>query len=163
MATQGEERARRLEELVARLRQQVEGLSREALYAEPGEGAWSVMKVLAHVSEILSYWSRQAQVVAARDQNSQPFGRTPEDPDRIAAVEAHAHDALDGMLARLGEALAGATAILSAIPAGGWARTARHARRGEMTVEQIVDQFLVEHVQEHTQQVESVQVALTAR
>jgi uncharacterized damage-inducible protein DinB len=156
----GEERARRLETAVEGLRRRVECLGAEVLYREPAEGEWSAMAALAHVAEILPYWSRQAREVAARDRDNQPFGRTHEDPDRIAAVEQHAHDRLDEVLPRLAAGLEEAAATLRAIPPEGWARTARHARRGEMTVEQAVDGFLVAHVEEHVQQIEATLRAL---
>jgi uncharacterized damage-inducible protein DinB len=156
----GEERARRLEATVEALRRRVEGLGAEVLYREPAEGEWSAMATLAHVAEVLPYWARQAREVAARDRNGQPFGRTHEDPDRIAAVERHAHDRLDEVLPRLSAGLREATATLRAIPPEGWARTARHARRGEMTVEQAVDGFLVAHVEEHAEQIEATLRAL---
>ena len=156
----GEERARRLESAAEGLLQRLEGLEGDAVYQEPGEGEWSVMKALAHVAEILPYWSRQAQAVA-EGEGGQPFGRTHEDPDRIAAVEEHAHDSLDEVLHRLRAGLGEATATLRAIPPDGWARTGRHSRRGEMTVEEIVDLFLIEHVEEHAGQVQAVMDSLS--
>lgn len=157
--TTGEERARRLETVVEGLLERLEGLDGDAVYQEPGEGEWSVMKALAHVAEILPYWAGQARDVAEGDAK-QPFGRTHEDPDRIAAVEEHARDPLDEVLPRLRSGLAEAAATLRAIPADGWTRTGRHARRGEMTVAQIVDLFLIEHVDEHAKQVQAVMDSL---
>jgi uncharacterized damage-inducible protein DinB len=153
--TLGEERARRLEETVRRLLRRVERLGADDLYREPGPGEWSAMQVMAHMAEAMPYWARQARLVASRPDHGQPFGRTAEDPDRIAAVEQHAHDALEEMLARLRSGLAQAVATLRAIPLEGWTRVGRHAHRGEMTVEQLVARFLVSHMEEHAQQVEA--------
>ena len=47
-------------------------------------------------------------------------------------------------------------AALHAIPDGDWQRTGRHGRRGEMSVTQIVEQFLSEHAEEHAQQFRAV-------
>ena len=160
MATSGDERARRLEAAVEPLLRRAEGLGPELLYRAPSGGEWSVMKVLAHVAEVLPYWARRAREVAAREQDDRPFGRTADDPDRVAAVEQHAHDPLDAVMPRLHAGLAEATTTLRAIPREGWARTAHHARRGEMTVEQIVDQFLIAHVEEHAEQVQTVMDSL---
>ena len=157
----GEERARRLETAVEGLLQRVEGLDGDAAYQEPGGGEWSVMKALAHVAEILPYWSRQARAVADGERGGQPFGRTHEDPDRIAAVEEHAHDPLDEVLPRLRSGLAEAAMALRAIPPEGWVRRGLHSRRGAMTVEQIVDLFLIEHVEEHAGQVQAVMDSLS--
>ncbi len=156
----GEQRARRLESLTAQLLEGIDGIPTAELHARPAPDDWTVMQSLAHVAELLPYWARQAQDVAARTEDDQPFGRTHDDPDRIAAVEAHRDDALDEVLPRIRAALTESSATLRALPAGGWTRTGRHARRGEMTVEQIVDQFLVEHLEEHTRQVEAARDAL---
>ena len=151
----GEERARRLEAAAEPIIRRAEGLSEEVLYRVPAEGDWSAMMVLAHVAEILPYWARQAKEVAARERDNEPYGRTHDDPDRIAAVEQHARDRLADVLPRLRAGLAEATAILRAIPPERWTRTGRHARRGEMSVARIVDEFLLEHLEEHRRQLEA--------
>ncbi len=137
-----------LETTVRTLLERVRGLPDEKLYAAAGE-EWSVMKVLAHAAELLPYWARQAVDVAAREENGRPFGRTHDDPDRIDAVEGHARDRLEDVVPRIQAGLDETLRLLRGIPASGWARTAHHARRGEMSVEQIVDQFLVDHLDEH--------------
>lgn len=152
----GEERTRRIESLVARLLEQVAHAPAQELHVQSAPGEWTAMQSLAHVAELLPYWSRQARDVAARRENDQPFGRTHDDPERIAAVATGAEDALAEVVPRVRGALVECEATLRAIPAQGWLRTGRHMRRGEMTVLQIVDQFLVEHMEEHLYQVEAV-------
>ena len=154
------ERTRRLSTAVERLLGQVEGLSEDQLYRAPAAGEWTVMEGLAHVAEIMPYWSRQAREVAARSENNQPFGRTHEDPDRIAAVERHARDRMEDVLPRVREGLAEATATMRELPAEGWQKTANHRNRGEMSVAQIVDQFLLDHIEEHARQIEATLKAL---
>ena len=151
----GEARARRLAEVVEPFRTRFAQLDRASLYRRPAPDEWSPMMVAAHVAEILVYWSEQAREVAARARDGEPFGRTHEDPDRIAAVENHAEDAPETTLARLDEGLATATATLRGLPDAAWRRTARHSRRGEMTIAEFVDLFLVDHVVEHTEQLEA--------
>lgn len=148
---------------VASLRQAVEallglaeGIPSERLYAAPGGDDWSLMQVLAHVTEFLPYWASQAREVAARTRDNQPFGRTHDDPDRIKAVEDQARASLATMRDMLNTSLATCTALLEAIPADGWQRTGRHARRGEMSVAQFVDDFLVSHLDEHLAQAEAL-------
>lgn len=155
-AAPGEQRARRIESLVEQLLERVGGDPAEQWYAAPTADDWTVMQSLAHVAELLPYWTRQAQDVAARSEHDQPFGRTHDDPARIAAVEAHAHDRPEHVTPRIRAALVETAVALRAIPAPGWARTGRHARRGEMSVEQIVDQFLIEHMEEHLAQVDTI-------
>src|SRR4051794_16888686 len=110
----GEARTRRLEAAARPLIQRAEGLGEEQLYRAPAEGEWAPMQILAHVAEMLPYWSRQAREVASRVKDDEPFGRTHADPDRIAAVENHARDRLADVLPRLHAGLAEALTTLRA-------------------------------------------------
>ncbi len=150
-------------ELVGRLQSALAGTLTEAdrlhlrdAYARPAAEEWSAAEILAHLAEMLPYWAEQARAVAARGQDGEPFGRTQDDPDRIAAVRQHARDDLRELAAGVRASLDRAAAVLGAIPEPGWQRTGRHARRGEMSVTQIVEQFLVEHAEEHGQQLAAV-------
>jgi uncharacterized damage-inducible protein DinB len=150
----------RLTEAVQRLLATVAGLSMDQARRDPGGEEWSATKLLAHVAEMLPYWAGQAAEVAARADGGQPFGRTHDDPARIAAVEAGA----GGDPARLADAVRAAldeaARVLRGIPAGSWSRSGRHARRGEMRVADIVEQFLVDHAEEHAAQAEGIARAL---
>lgn len=153
-------RVERLESAVAELLVRVDGMTEEQLQREPGTDDWSASEVLAHVGEYLAYWARQASEVARRNENGKPFGRTHDDPVRTAAVEEHAHDKLAEARGRIERGLAEAATLLRAIPDGSWStRSATHARRGEMTIEQIVDQFILEHTDEHLAQAEKALAA----
>jgi uncharacterized damage-inducible protein DinB len=156
-----EQRVARIQASVQRLVATVERAPAAPLERQPRPEDWSITQVLAHVAEILPYWSSQAREVAARAPGDvRPYGRTHEDPDRIAAVEQHAHDSRENSLARVRASLDEAVGMLRAIPAEGWSRTALHARRGEMSVEQIVDQFLIDHLEEHCAQLEQTLAAV---
>jgi uncharacterized damage-inducible protein DinB len=155
-----DERVQRIETSVQRLIETVEALPTNILYREPAAGEWPVMSTLAHVVEVMPYWAHQAVEVAGRQQNDLPFGRTHDDPDRIAAVDQHGGDSLDSMLPRLRQSLDECVRTLRSIPADRWTRTAHHANRGEMSIEAIVDSFLVNHVQEHLAQAQQAITAL---
>jgi hypothetical protein len=151
----GESRARRLEAAAQPLLVRAEGLNEDQLYRSSSGDEWTPMQILAHVAEMLPYWSQQAREVAARQRDDQPFGRTHADPDRIGAVEQHANDRLADVLPRIHAGLAETLTTLRAIPADGWRRTAHHANRGEMSLEQIIDFFLLEHLEDHGKQLEA--------
>ncbi len=143
----------------ARLGAAIEGIARDAATIEGRRDVpdgWSTSEILAHLVEMLPYWAEQARTVAQRPHNGEPFGRTHDDPARIAAVERGAEEDARTLLPRVREALAQATAVLEAIPAADWQRSGRHANRGEMTVAMIVDQFLVDHANEHAAQFQAV-------
>ena len=146
------DRISRIETAVQELVDTAQALPDQVLYAEPEPSEWPVMSILAHVVELMPYWAKQALEVSRRSADSQPFGRTHDDPDRIGAVQQHGRDSLDGMLPRVRAACTEAVDLLRQIPPDGWARTARHANRGDMSVEQIVEQFLVSHVEDHLSQ-----------
>ena len=157
-ATAGEERAARLEAAVATLLERIQGLEGTLLHEEPTEGTWSVMKILGHVSEVLPYWSRVAAEVAEKPGGT--VGRPEDDPDRMAAVERFTDTTLDEVLPTIQTGLAEATARLRAMPADGWGQTARHASYGEVTAGQIIDRFLIGHIEGHTRQVQDVMDSL---
>ncbi len=113
---------------------------------------WDPIRVLAHVAEFIPYWAAQAHEVAARPTANEPFGRSLTDPSRNAAIEDHAHDELAPTVVRLRAALVGAGTLLRAIPDAAWQKTGLHPRRGELTIEQIVDQLICEHLEEHVTQ-----------
>jgi hypothetical protein len=159
-AERAEERVRRLTAAVEGLARRVEGLREDQLYRAPAEREWTVMEGLAHVAEVLPYWSRQAREVAARPENNLPFGRTHEDPDRIAAVERHREDRLADVLPRLRDGLAEATRTMRELEPSAWEKTANHRNRGELSVAQILDFFLLDHVEDHARQIEAALAAL---
>lgn len=155
-----DDRISRIQTAVQHLTDTAQTLPSNVLYAEPEPNEWPVMSILAHVVELMPYWAKQALEVSRRSADSQPFGRTHDDPDRIGAVQQHGRDSLDSMLPRVQTACAEAVDLLRQIPQDRWTRTARHANRGDMSVEQIVDQFLVNHVEEHLTQARAAISAL---
>ena len=149
----GERAAREIDRLTRELLASLAPAEVDERYAAPAADSWSAIEVLAHVVEFIPYWADQAAAVAARtDDGERPFGRTHDDPVRIAAVREHARDRYETLASRLGEVAERSASTLRAIHPAGWSRTAVHARRGSMSVEQIVRQFLLDHLAEHTAQ-----------
>jgi uncharacterized damage-inducible protein DinB len=153
-----EEHIQRLERSVNQLIMEIERLPAEVLYRPPSPGEWPVMSTLAHLAELLPYWAHQAQGIAS--QPGKPFGRTHDDPDRIGAVQAHGHDSLDTAVNRIRAGLEECVSVLRALPAQAWASAGQHPSRGMMTIEQLVDAFLVSHAEEHSVQIQSSVKAL---
>jgi uncharacterized damage-inducible protein DinB len=155
-----EERIERLEASVQRLLADVERLPADVLYREPREGEWPVMSTLSHVAEILPYWAHQAEHIARAP--GAAFGRTHADADRLAAIEQHRRDSLEAMVARIRAALAESVSILRRVPADAWATAGQHPTRGAMTADDVIQKFLLEHVEEHAAQISATQEALSA-
>jgi hypothetical protein len=123
---------------------------------DPGTGErWDRGQVLAHVAEMLPYWAQQVELVAAGDQV--PFGRLTSNPERLAAIERDRREDPSRLLDRLDEGLGVVLALLDRLDDADLARSGRHQTLGEMTVAAIVDRFLVDHLEEHADQLEAGQ------
>src|SRR5206468_10133775 len=116
-------------------------LTDQQLQRRPSPTDWSGAQLLAHTAEIMPYWADQAVEVAMRAEDDQPFGRVEADPDRIAAVERgvgrSGAELRQAVLASLDQA----TRTLGSLPRAAWSRTARHERRGSMSIETALRQF----------------------
>src|SRR2546428_10686942 len=114
-------------ELGARILATVAAVPEEALHREAEDG-WSAAHVLAHVAEFVRYWASQAETVAARERQDLPFGRTHDDPERIAAIEERWREGGERLASRLRSALEQCVATLRGLPEERW-RPARGPRR----------------------------------
>jgi DinB superfamily len=114
---------------------------------------WDRRQVLAHVAEMLPYWAEQVELVAAGDQAT--FGRTRSDPLRVAAIERDRREDPSRLLDRVDDGLGVVLALLERLDGDALARSARHEVLGEMTVAAIVDRFLVDHLEEHADQLDA--------
>lgn len=158
MNQRGEAEARRLEASMNRLFDEIRSWQQSDLYVSPAAGEWTAMENLAHLVEIQPYWAREVRKVIA--QPGQPFGRTMEDPDRIAAVERGSGERLEEVVPRLRASMEEAVATLRSLDDQDWTKTGIHSRRGEMDLAAIVEFFLVGHVEEHVDQaIQAIQAA----
>jgi DinB superfamily len=153
-APDGRDRARRLLAAAGRIRASAVVLPEDALTdPDPESGErWDRGQVLAHVAEMLPYWARQAELIAAGGQAE--FGRVSSDPDRIAAIERDRREDPRRLLGRVDEGVAVVLALLDRLDADALARTGRHQTLGDMTVAEIVDRFAVAHLEEHADQLD---------
>jgi hypothetical protein len=147
----------RLEAAAGRIRATAPLLPDEALTdPDPDTGErWDRRQVLAHVAEMLPYWVEQVELVAAGDQV--PFGRLTSNPERIAAIERDRREDPSRLLDRVDEGLGAVLVLLDRLDDDALAHSGRHQVLGEMTVAAIVDRFLVDHLEEHADQLEARQ------
>jgi hypothetical protein len=121
---------------------------------DPNTGErWDRGQLLAHVAEMLPYWAHQVELVAAGDQVA--FGRVASDAERLAAIKRDRREDPARLLDRIDEGLAVVLALLDRLDDAALARTGRHQTLGEMTAAAIVDRFLVDHLEEHADQLEA--------
>ena len=122
-----------------------------------GEERWEAGQVWAHLAEFPAYWLAQARIViAGASDQPVPFGRVKTDPDRIAAIERERHTNPSALLERVRASLAEVADAARSFPAGAWTRPGAHPARGVMSVHQIIERFIVEHLEEHAEQLDGL-------
>ena len=127
--------------------------------ADPASGErWERGQVWAHLGEFPPYWIEQARLVLAAPGGGEPvlFGRTKRDPGRLAAIEQDRGLDTAALFHRLHAHLVSLRAFLGGLGPRDWDARGRHPSLGEMTVEQLVEEFLVGHLEEHAAQLEEL-------
>ena len=123
---------------------------------------WEWGQVWAHLAEFVPYWMDQVRLVVREYETEPvPFGRVKTDSGRIAAIERDRSRPVEELMARLNAQLADLRLLIDDIRPHGWRKRGLHQTLGEMTVEQIVDEFLVGHLEEHQAQLSKL-IASTA-
>ena len=123
----------------------------------PGEEErWEAGHVWAHLAEFPGYWVGQIRALLGRRASGAPepipFGRTRADPTRGAAIERDRHADPAALLARVMTDLGVAEAELERLPADAWHAVGLHPTLGSMTLPQILERFVVGHLEEHADQ-----------
>ncbi|HEX2069298.1 MAG TPA: hypothetical protein VHH54_03750 [Actinomycetota bacterium] len=114
---------------------------------------WEWGQVWAHLGEFVPYWVHQAGVVLRwPGAEPVPFGRIKTDEARVAAIERDRRLSPNRLMERLKGHLADLWEFVDQIPSDGWSRTGVHQTLGVMDMRQIVDEFLVGHLEEHEAQ-----------
>ena len=150
----GETQAKRLEEIyegVARLLQDPGVASR--LRAAPGTDEWSAMQALGHMAEMIPYWLNHCRVLIATTGEPPRFGRTAGSPERLAGVAHGAAATPDELLARLREEVRAAAGTIRNLTVAERSKRGISGERGEITVAEVIESFIVSHAEEHLAQV----------
>jgi hypothetical protein len=120
-----------------------------------GEERWEAGQVWAHLAEFPAYWLAQAQrVVALPTHEPVPFGRVKTDAGRIEAIERDRHTDPAALLDRVRTSLAEVTDAARGFTPADWERRGTHPTRGEMSVYRLIERFIVEHLEEHADQLD---------
>jgi Mycothiol maleylpyruvate isomerase N-terminal domain len=123
---------------------------------ETGE-RWDAGQVWAHVAEFVPYWTRELdRVEASAGEEPVPFGRVKSDPDRIAAIERDRHRSPAVHMQRLRAAATDLKARLAGFDDRAWSARGLHQTLGVMDAGSIVERFVVAHLEEHAEQLESL-------
>jgi threonine dehydratase len=130
---------------------------------DPDPGAterWEAGQVWAHLAEFPAFWLAQLQHVLedAPAREPVPFGRTKADAGRIEAIERERSTAPAELLRRVSADIDDVAAALGALPPEAWHRRGLHPTRGEMTVRQIAEHFILDHLEEHADQLDGLEL-----
>jgi hypothetical protein len=154
------EQADRLERAAAdllALRDRVEGIAWPMAdqYGTEPEASWGPPEVLAHVQEYLRYWLGEIErVLAAPGPEPVAFGRIADDPVRIGVIGRDRTVPLPELFERIEWDARRVAARLRELTEEQAGRLGLHPTRGEMTVREQLDPFLVAHTEGHVAQLQ---------
>lgn len=122
------------------------------------EASWGPPEVLAHVDEMLPYWlgelARVLEAPAAVDPPA--FGRTAADDVRLVLIERDRRVPLSELFERAANGSERAAHRLERLAPADLDRAARHPARGDMPVRELLERFLVGHLEEHVRQLRAL-------
>lgn len=149
----------RLDEVMERLAAVAEGdVPDRTTDPDPDTGErWEAAQVWSHIVEFIPYWREQIDRIRGADtEEAVPFGRVKTDPDRLARIEQGRSVPLNDLWEGAREEVAHLKAYVTDLSDEDWARTGTHPTLGVMDMPRIVDRFLVGHLEEHAEQLESL-------
>lgn len=149
---------RRLDDVTTRLDRLARDGGDGLTGADPQTGErWDRGQVWAHLGEFIPFWLSQAERLIAADlDHPAPFGRTKKDTERMAAIERGRAAPVAETWQAVREDINDLHAFLEELPARAWDVEGKHETLGVMSMERIIDEFLVGHLEQHADQLESL-------
>jgi hypothetical protein len=127
---------------------------------EPDPGAderWEAAQVWAHMAEFVDYWREQAELIIQRfDGEPVPFGRVKTDAGRIEAIETGRRQSISELAQRTQRGMAELRRFIDGLDDRERSAVGRHVTRGDMSIERLVDYFLLDHLEEHLDQLDGL-------
>jgi len=125
------------------------------LSTTPGDNEWSAMQVIGHMAEMLPYWLSHCHALIAATTETPHFGRALDAPERLAGVERGTTGDPDEILRGLKDEVQAVANDIRHMSPAACEKTGIHLRRGEMTVAEIIELFIVAHAEDHLAQVQA--------
>jgi len=130
------------------------------LYGTESEASWGPPELLAHLDEMLPYWLGEVERILDGPRDTPvAFGRVATDPVRIAVIGRDRTVPLRELFARLEAGAARVAARLHELDVDDAARRGVHPTRGELSVVDIFERFVVGHLEEHVGQLRAILAA----
>jgi hypothetical protein len=127
--------------------------------ADPKSGErWDRGQVWAHLAEFLPYWIAQAGPVLAGQPSGDPvaFGRMKGDPERLGAIERDRLEPVTLLWSDTQSDIAALRVFLAQVEPAQWEARGVHRAMGVMTVDELVEEFMVGHLEQHADQLEGL-------
>jgi hypothetical protein len=124
------------------------------LALQPASGGWTPLEDLAHVAEMLGYWS--GEIDRFRQQPGASFGRVASNPERIRFIEEHAHDTPEQMAALLESGYGAALTLLYRLQPADLETIGQHVKFGPQTIRHALQEWLIDHLEEHVAQLGAI-------
>lgn len=148
-----------LNRLYGELRATLAEIPPALLAAQSASGGWTPTEDLAHVAEMLGYWS--GEIERFQRQPGASFGRVASNPERIRFIEAHAHDTPEQIAALLESGYSAALALLRRLQPSDLETVGQHVKFGPQTIRQAVQEWLIDHLDEHVKQLQAIAADVT--
>jgi len=126
------------------------------VFDDSDEARWWPGEVLAHLAEMAPYWLGEIERVLDGVHEPVPFGRIATDRIRIGLVDRDRSLPPRELYDRIDESLARFDRRWRTLTPADLARRGLHPRRGEMTVAEMPDLFIIGHLADHVVQLETI-------
>ena len=150
----------RLDAVEGRLAVLASTQARADALTEPDQGSgerWDAGQVWAHMAEFVPYWLDQTRALIAADtEEPVPFGRTKEDPGRIAAIARDRTVSVPVLWSATLTDIESLRTFLEKLDERAWHVRGLHPSRGVMPLDHILDEFLAGHLEQHADQLSSL-------
>ncbi|HEV8403549.1 MAG TPA: DinB family protein [Candidatus Limnocylindrales bacterium] len=127
-----------------------------AIYDDSDEARWGPGEVLAHLAEMAEYWPGEIERVLDGRPDPVPFGRVATDAVRIGLVGRDRSLPPRVLYDRIEDALSRFDRRWRTLTAADLARRGLHPSRGELTIAEMPDRFIVGHLADHVDQIERI-------
>ena len=146
----------RLDAVVIRLDAHAGHLDGGLTGADPRTGdRWDQGQVWAHLAEFIPYWIVELGTILAADEPP-GFGRTQADSHRLGEIERRREEPPAALMLTVREESAALRDLLLRLDPDAWGRRGIHPTLGSMTVTEIVEDFLVGHLEQHAAQLDGL-------
>jgi hypothetical protein len=120
------------------------------------EASWGPPETLAHVAEMLPFWLGEIERLVDGTGEPVPFGRVATDQLRLLVLERDRSLPPRELFDRIAADTDRVARRLESLTPRDTSCRGIHPRRGEMTVEELAERFIVSHLEEHAEQLAAV-------